>query len=350
MGLEELRSDIREKDREIVRLISERTALAEEVAKVKLSQGGQVRNKEVEEKVISRYVEMGSEKGLDPEIMKDIASTLIRQAVDSESALMGTTDDRKVSIIGGAGKMGAWTAALLRRTGCEVSIIDTAVDNGLTIADCKDSDIVIVSVPIHSVRSILGKLKDICSRDTLIFDLSSLKTPFVDELKEMAKTMKVCSVHPMFGPSARSMYDRNLIICDCGNKEAVNETLALFDNRGGNIRIMDVERHDDYMSYVLGLTHAVNIALFTVLERSGMSFEDLRTVASTTFNKGLETNQSVAMEDPMLYYEIQHMNGSRDRMWSLFSQAVDEIKKASMDDDPEAFRRIMDAGREYFDS
>ena len=146
------------------------------------------------------------------------------------------------------------------------------------------------------------------------------------------------------------MYGRNLIVCDCGNGDAVEEVKRLFDDRGGNIRVMDITEHDGYMSYVLGLTHAVNIALFTVLQRSGYSFEDLLTVSSTTFNKGLDTNRSVASEDPMLYYEIQHMNAHRDEMWSLFKDTVEELRKDSLDDNPEGFVATMNAGREYFES
>ena len=350
MELDGLRDEIRRKDMEIVRLISERTRIAEEIGRIKVSEGLPIRNRDVEKKVIARYVEFGSDKGLDPEVMKDIASAIIRQAVDAESRIVEDRGGKTISVIGGAGKMGCWIATMLNESGNRMRIIDPRVNNGLTLKDCKGSDMVIISAPIHTVGGILNELKGICDEDTLIFDLSSLKTPFIDTLKDMAKTMKVCSVHPMFGPSARSMYDRNLIICDCGNAQAVKETESLFSDRGGTIRIMPVEEHDNYMSYVLGLTHAVNIALFTVLERSGLSFEDLMSVASTTFLKGLDTNRSVAMEDPMLYYEIQHMNGSRDRMWSLFSEAVEDIKAASMDDDPASFREIMDSGRRYFES
>jgi chorismate mutase/prephenate dehydrogenase len=192
-------------------------------------------------------------------------------------------------------------------------------------------------------------LDEICSEDTLIFDLTSLKTPIVEKLRSMAQRHMVCSIHPMFGPSATSMYGRNLIICDCGNEAAVEDVKRIFDDHGGNIRIMDVEQHDSYMSYVLGLTHAVNIALFTVLERSGYTFEDLLTVSSTTFNKGLDTNRSVASEDPMLYYGIQHMNSHSDDMWELFSNTVSELREKSLDDDPEGFVNLMNAGRRYFE-
>ena len=349
MELDNLRDEIRKRDEDIIRLISERTELAKQVGEYKREHGLPVRNIDVENKVIARYIEEGKVYDLSEEVMKAVSIALIKEAVDAEASLPIPTEPKKVAIIGGAGKMGAWFADFLKASGHKISIIDPAVNNGMTINDCKDSDIVIVSVPIHLTYSILTKLDKICRKDALIFDLTSLKTPLVGRLTNMAKERKVCSIHPMFGPSATSLYNRNLIICDCGNKEAVEETLALFDDRGGNIRIMDVSKHDEYMSYVLGLTHAVNIALFTVLERSGFTFDDLRTVASTTFNKGLDTNMSVASEDPMLYYEIQHLNAHRDEMWDLFSQTVEELKKESLSDDPEGFISMMNAGRKYFE-
>jgi chorismate mutase/prephenate dehydrogenase len=349
MDLDTLREEIRSKDREIIRLISERTELAGKIGENKRENGLPVRNVEVEKKVIARYVEGGKEYGLSEEVMTNVSLALIKEAVDTEARIAKPMSPKKVAIIGGAGKMGAWMADLMKGSGHEVKIIDPAADNGLTMKDCAGCDIVVVSVPIHLTYSVLSQLDGICSEDALIFDLTSLKTPLVGRLKAMAKNRRVCSVHPMFGPSATSMYGRNLIICDCGSKDAVDAAKELFDDRGANIRIMDVEEHDGYMSYVLGLTHAVNIALFTVLERSGYSFEDLLTVSSTTFNKGLDTNRSVASEDPMLYYEIQHLNSHREEMWSLFTDAVKELREKSLDDDPEGFVSLMNAGRSYFE-
>ena len=350
MDLDGLRNGIADIDREIVRLIAERTDIARKIGDIKISEGASIRDAATESRVIKRYVEEGRKRGLDADAMETVARTVIREAVDAESGLSKACIRKKVAVIGGSGKMGGWTASLMERSGHDVMIIDPASGNGLTVKDCKDCDTVVVSVPIHSVSGILCQLKDICRKDTLIFDLSSMKTPVAGTLKDMATSMKVCSVHPMFGPSASSLYDRNLIVCDCGCRAAAEEAAALFDDRGANIRIMDIDEHDSYMAYVLGLTHAVNIALFTVLQRSGFTFSDLKTVASTTFNKGLDTNRSVASEDPMLYYEIQHTNAHRDRMWSLFSDAVRDLREASMSDDPERFTELMDAGREYFES
>ncbi len=348
MDLDVLREEIRKKDLQIIELISERTALAQEVARTKMETHAPLRNLQVEKKVIARYVDEGTSKGLGVETMRSVASALIREAVESEARLMRRNDGKRIAVIGGAGKMGAWMSDLMTENGNTVIVVDPAVDNGMTIDDCSDCDVVIVSVPIHLTGTILKGLDDVCRKDALIFDLTSLKTPVEDILKEMATRRKVCSIHPMFGPSARSMFDRNMIICDCGNKEAVDEVVSMFDDLGGNIRAMDISEHDKYMSYVLGLTHAVNIALFTVLDNSGYTFDDLKTVASTTFNKGLDTIVSVASEDPALYYEIQHMNSHRDEMWDLFTKVVDDLKVASLSDDPDRFVEIMDAGRRYF--
>ena len=350
MGLDELRDGIRERDLQIIKLIAERTELARQIGEIKIGQGLPIRNIEVEKKVIGRYIEEGSKQGLSEGCMRSIASAAIQEAVDTESRLFKKEKGKKVAVIGGAGKMGNWTANLLKGDGNEIIVIDPVLKNGNTIKDCAEADVVIVSVPIHATEGILKELDGICGEDTLIFDLSSLKSSLLDTLRDMAKRKKVCSVHPMFGPSATSMYNRNLIICDCGNETAVKEASELFDDRGGNIRIMDAGEHDGYMSYVLGLTHAVNIALFTALERSGKTFNDLQSVASTTFNKGLDTNRSVASEDPMLYYEIQHVNSHRDEMWNLFCDAVKDVREASVSDDPKKFRDIMEAGRLYFES
>ncbi|MBR6203684.1 MAG: prephenate dehydrogenase/arogenate dehydrogenase family protein [Candidatus Methanomethylophilaceae archaeon] len=348
MGLEELREEIRKKDEEIVRLIAERTAVAVRIGEEKKRAGLQVRDVKVEERVKARYAAMGSEKGLSAEVMDRVSSALIKEAVDAESMVPVARRSGKAVVIGGAGKMGAWTAKFLEGSGFEVSVVDPRSGSGLSIDDCAGSDVVVVSVPIHSTGEVLKGLERVCSPETLIFDLTSLKSPIEARLRRMASSMKVCSVHPMFGPSATSLYGRNVIVCDCGNRQAVDEAVGIFDDRGGSIRVMGLSEHDSYMSYVLGLTHAVNIALFTVLERSGFSFEDLRTVSSTTFNKGLDTNMSVASEDPMLYYEIQHLNSHRDEMWDLFSEAVAELREKSLSDDPEGFIALMDAGREYF--
>lgn len=349
MGLDELRDEIRRTDEEIMLLSKKRLDLARQVGETKIAEGIPVRNRNVEKDVVSRYRRFAEENGMDPDKAEEICRALIQESVELQVSLSErVSGGKEISVIGGAGKMGLWFAGYFSSAGNRIKMIDHRVNNGLTLKDTASSDIVIIATPIPATENILRELDGICRPDALIFDIASLKTPFLALSKELATGRKICSIHPMFGPSARSFFERNLIICSCGNEEATKETVALFEDSGACIRTMDISSHDEYMAYVLGLSHAVNIAFFTVLERSGRSYEDMCTVASTTFRKNLETNESVASEDPKLYYDIQHLNSNSDVLWDEFSQAVEDIRKAALDDDPKVFIDLMERGNRYF--
>lgn len=349
MELNDIRNGIEEIDLQILELCKRRLDLAKEVGRNKVESNTAVRNLDVERKVIDRYRGFALENGMNPVYAESICKTLMQESIEAQAALPRKASVLKhIAIIGGNGKMGRWLADLFRQSGHRVDIIDPSSGNGLTVDDAKWADTVIVSIPISRTAAMLRKLDEVCRDDALIFDISSLKSPFIDVLKDMGARRKVCSIHPMFGPSAGSMYDRNMIVCDCGSGEAIDEAIGLIGNHGANMRIMHVDDHDRYMSYVLGLSHAVNIAFFTVLERSGIPFDDMRSVASTTFSKLMDTNESVALEDPYLYYEIQHMNANRESMLNEFNESVEDVVDAALSDDPQAFKELMDRGREYF--
>ncbi|MBR2254380.1 MAG: prephenate dehydrogenase/arogenate dehydrogenase family protein [Candidatus Methanomethylophilaceae archaeon] len=349
MSTDDRRKEIADIDMQILDLCRRRLELARGVGEDKAAVGADIRNIEVEEKVIDRYRGYALDHGMDPVCAESICRTLMQESIALQATVPRKTfEPRHVAIIGGNGKMGRWFADLLSKSGHRVDIIDPSAGNGLTMEDAKWADVIIVSIPISRTSGVLERLATIARKDALIFDVASLKSPSVEVLRRMAKDRKVCSIHPMFGPSAGSMYGRNLLVCDCGCGKAVEEAVALFKDHGGNIRVMPVEDHDKYMSYVLGLSHAVNIAFFTVLERSGISYEDMRSVASTTYSKLMDTNVSVALEDPYLYYEIQHLNSYRESMLEEFDRSVKDVVDAALSDDPRPFKNLMDKGREYF--
>ncbi|MDO5854098.1 MAG: prephenate dehydrogenase/arogenate dehydrogenase family protein [Thermoplasmata archaeon] len=349
MELNEIRDEIGDIDRQLLSLMKRRLELAKLVGENKVKTGAAVRNIAQENNVIDRYRGFALENGMNPVYAEKVCRVLMQESIEVQAALpRPASDARHIAIVGGYGKMGRWMADMLRQSGHRVDIIDPSAGNGLTVDDAKWADAVIVSIPISRTGQMLRKLDGICKPEALIFDVASLKSPFIEELRDLGSRRRVCSVHPMFGPSAESMYNRNVVVCDCGSKEAVDEALALLGNHGANIRVMPVEEHDRYMSYVLGLGHAVNIAFFTVLERSGISYRDMQSVASTTYDKMMDTNLSVALEDPYLYYEIQHMNANGTAMLKAFDQAVNDVVDAALSDDPRAFKDLMDRGREYF--
>ncbi len=298
--------------------------------------------------VLERFRALGDMVGMNRTAAEELCRILTEQSSAVESLSRNKERKKqKIAVIGGGGQMGKAIARLFKEMGHEILIVDPVTGNGKTIGDAKDSDVAVIAVPISSVSDVLAELDAVCREDALIFDISSLKTPFIDDLKELAKRRKVCSVHPMFGPSVRSIHGRNLIVCDCGSESATEQAVGLMDGRGAEIKIIPVDKHDEYMSYVLGLSHIVNIVFFTVLKNSGISFEEFRSLSSTTFDKMTDTFMSVALEDPNLYYEIQNLNMNRDRMLHELDEGIKQVSEAAASEDSKAFEEIMREGKRY---
>ena len=343
--LEQLRKDIEEIDTELVKLMIRRNEVVKEVGLLKNKIGAGLRNPEVEKKVRERYRRMSENTLLPPDVAESVCALLINSSVELQSSLLKKRCEKKISIVGGSGGMGQWLKRYFERMGAEVNIIGRSSGSP---EDAKDSDVVIISVPPSAISATLKKMEPVCKKDALIFDISSIKSPFAKDIKEMAKRRKVCSVHHMFGPSAKTMLDRNVVICDCGSKEAVKEAAELFDNEGSNLIFTTIERHDELMAYVLAFAHASNIVFFTTLRESGITFDELNKIASTTFKRCLSASIPVSEENAPLYHEIQRLNDNIDEMWKVFEKALKEVKKASLSKDPDRFVEIMESGKEYF--
>ena len=86
---------------------------------------------------------------------------------------------------------------------------------------------------------------------------------------------------------------------------------------------MSLDDHDRLIAYVLGLSHALNIAFFTALAESGEAAPRLARMSSTTFDAQLDVASRVAQESPELYYEIQSLNDYGAESLEALSQAVE---------------------------
>jgi prephenate dehydrogenase len=171
-----------------------------------------------------------------------------------------------------------------------------------------DHDLIVLATPLGATAALLQSLAERAPRG-LIFDLGSLKTPLRAGLHALVKAgCRVTSVHPMFGPDTELLSGRHVIFIDLGCKQALAEAQELFAPTMAERVVMDLDEHDRLIAYVLGLSHALNIAFFTALADSGEAALRLAKLSSTTFDSQLEVASRVAAESPELYYEIQSAN------------------------------------------
>jgi chorismate mutase/prephenate dehydrogenase len=112
---------------------------------------------------------------------------------------------------------------------------------------------------------------------------------------------------------------------------------------------MSLDDHDRLIAYVLGLSHALNIAFFTALAESGEAAPKLAKLSSTTFDAQLDVASRVAQESPDLYFEIQSLNDYGAESLEALSQAVERLRTSVLTQDHATFVALMQRGRDYLE-
>jgi len=356
MNLEKLRDTLSAIDEQIIDLVAERQRIVGEIGRDKLAQGTATRDFAREKDVIDRGREQAERLGVDADLAESILATLIRSSLASQERdrviAEGQGNGRRVLVIGGAGKMGGWFVDFFTSQGFETVIADAGVDDGPgRFCDWTDAgvdyDVIVVATPLAISGRILAQLA-VLKPPGLVFDIGSLKTPLLDGLRELRRAgCRVTSLHPMYGPDTRLLSGRHLIVCDAGCAEATTAAKALFSATMVELLDMSLDDHDRLIAYVLGLSHALNIAFFTALAESGEAAPRLARMSSTTFDSQLLVSGGVARDNPHLYFEIQHLNRFGLGPLDALVDAVQRIREVVQSGDEQAFVELMQKGREY---
>ena len=357
MILEQLRNRLTQVDRELIALVAERQRIVAEIGTHKIATGSPTRDYGRERIVLDGAREHASELGLDPEVAERIMLELIRASLTHQEltrvAAHNSGAGKRALIIGGSGKMGGWFARFLASQGYRVEIADPApCEFGFErIADWKSSDLthelIVVATPISASNQVLLDLAEV-RPSGVIFDLGSLKTPLRAGLSALTGAgCRVTSLHPMFGPDTQLLSERHVVIIDFGAGNAAEYARGLFASTMASLVEMSVDEHDRLIAYVLGLSHAVNLAFFTALADSGEFVRRLMTMSSTTFDAQIDVAQRVALDNPHLYFEIQSMNEFGSESLTALLNATRRIIDLVAARDEDGFVELMRSGREY---
>ena len=358
--LEGLRQRVTDIDRQLIALVAERKAVSEEVAQVKRATGRSTRDYEREREVILGVRAMAEARGVSPALAEQLLRLLIRSSLTTQEhasvVARGAGTGRRALVIGGAGKMGGWFVNFLASQGFAVEVADPAqgeVSGSARVTDWHNTDLkhdfIVLATPLGITDAIL---RDLALRRPpgVIFDVGSLKSPLRAGLMALkSHGCKVTSVHPMFGPDTELLSGRHVIFVDLGNAAALAAARELFASTMAEQVVMSLDDHDRLIAYVLGLSHALNIAFFTALAESGEAAPRLARLSSTTFDSQLDVATRVAQESPDLYFEIQSLNDYGAESLEALAKAVERIRAAVLSRDHDVFVALMRQGRDYLE-
>jgi len=359
MNLETLREQLNAIDRELLELAARRQALSTDIARVKRASGLPTRDYGREREVLLRARAHATELGISPSLAESLLRPLIHDSLATQEharvAAQRHGSGQRALVIGGRGKMGRWFVDYLASQGFAVEVADPAgavegYPHRQRWQDGKlDEDLIVLATPLAVTATTLRELAARRPRG-LLFDIGSLKTPLRDGLEALvAAGCRVTSIHPMFGPDTDMLSDRHVIFIDLGESRALTQARELFAHTMAEQVVMTLDEHDRLIAFVLGLSHALNIAFFTALAESGEAAPQLAKLSSTTFDAQLEVASKVAAESPALYFEIQSLNAYGDESLRALDEAVARLRRVVASRNESEFASLMTRGKSYLD-
>ena len=357
MKLEELRERLASIDRRILELAADRQRLAHLIGEAKDESGRSIRNFAQEKEVIERARQVASKVGISKQLAQTLMQALIREALATQERQRvqahGKGYGQRALIIGGAGRMGRWFASFLRSQGYRVEIADPAgpvigfIHHNDWHKTDLDHDLVLVATDLRMSQRILSEMIEL-QPPGLILDIGSLKSPLSDALLALSQSgLRIASIHPMFGPDTVLLSNRHIIFVDIDSPRATLEAKELFTSTMAQLVDMTLEEHDRAIAYVLGLSHALNIAFPAALAESGEAACELAEISSQTFDQQMLIAGNVTAENPHLYFEIQALNRFSEKSLACLTRSLDQVSKLVSTQDESGFVALMVQGRDY---
>lgn len=343
-------------DREIADAIARRIDLARQIGLVKSRGHVALRDYATEKKVLARWRDRLAETGIGSAQSAALARWLIQESLRvQESIPVEARPPRgpssRVAIVGGAGAMGRWLDGFLTDEGHDVRILDPRADPGSprTLPSLEAAmewgEVVALATPIRSTAPLMERSLSRRS-DSVVFDILSVKAPLLPVIRAaIQRGRHVASAHPMFGPSARTLSGRNLLLVSCGDPVADQTVRALFSRSALTLHEVPIERHDQLIAESLGLAHAVNLLFLSALVSDPLTPLDLATGASTTFQGQSSLAAVVAGEGPELYLDIQSQNPHSRAVYAELRSALDRLEGIVQRRDLPGFQELLRAGR-----
>ena len=140
----------------------------------------------------------------------------------------------------------------------------------------KNTDIVIIAIPVDKEVSVLSKILDLIEPYTTITDMSSTKRVIIESVKNHEKRRNYVPAHPMSGtensgPSAAMedlFREKITILCDQSDSGPQHVALVekMFQTLGMDIAYMTADEQDHSTAYVSHLPHAAAFALANAVQ------------------------------------------------------------------------------------
>ncbi len=214
----------------------------------------------------------------------------------------------------------------------------------------KDSDLIILAIPLSSYKEVLLSSKDAFKKDVLITDTGSVKK----EVNKVFENLNLTNIswiasHPIAGteesgPSAgfKDLFkDRWTIVCDTKNssKDKVEKLKKFWEFLGSKVKLMSIEEHDHILALTSHLPHAV---AYNIVKTAINNDEKFRDEIIKYSAGGLRDFTRIASSDPLMWRDIFIDNSENIiKILDEFSKNIDDFKKAIIEKNGDKLLKIF---------
>jgi prephenate dehydrogenase len=207
--------------------------------------------------------------------------------------------------------MGGWFATFLKENGYKVTVYDSneraakvlSRKERLRFVDdpnraAKEAQLIILATPTRVTKRLLEQIQINARSNTSIVEISSIKTPIKSTILKLQKRgTPILSIHPMFGPGAKTIAGRVVLTSVIPtNNRVAHQFLSLLKKKGAKLIQCSLKDHDKLVSIILALPHFMNIVFVNSLMALSVNPDRMRTLAGTTFKLQLLIAEAIYQE------------------------------------------------------
>lgn len=195
----------------------------------------------------------------------------------------------------------------------------------------RNSDLVIIAIPVDSSRKILPLVLDLISDHQTVMDVGSTKSGIVDSVKNHPKRSRFVAFHPMWGTEnngpksaiAESFAGKAGVICN--KEDSATDALELVENVVKSLDMhliyMNAEDHDIHTAYISHISHITSYALAnTVLEKEKEE-DTIFQLASSGFSSTVR----LAKSHPEMWVPIFKQN--KNNVLDVLNEHISQLRK-----------------------
>ncbi|MEM2907547.1 MAG: prephenate dehydrogenase/arogenate dehydrogenase family protein [Candidatus Odinarchaeota archaeon] len=264
----------------------------------------------------------------------------------------------KLAVLGGAGRLGAWITRFLIAHNIQTVIATPDLKKHKRFIDelgleaysdnvnaVKSADGVIISVPLEDTVTVLKEITPHIKQNSFIIEVSSIKTPVEKFLKEnskilLEKNISLLSIKPIFGPGAKTIKRKNIILIPyTGNENILRRVKEFLQREEARIVESTYREHDQKVAFTLALPHFLTM-LFTAVISSNQFKNDLKNYAGTSFKILKLLSESLPSESWKLYSHIQMINNYTVNVLESLKTHFNKLFEIIINKDIEGFKQF----------